>query len=348
MKRPAPALPLLHTHAMTYPTEFLVETALHPPCGEDLTYHPEFLAMEAAARGKSEQQFGTTVIAAEPPDWRLVERQATALMERTKDLRVVAILCRAWTNVRGLVGAAQGLQLTADLLERHWTHLHPLPEDETDHYMRMNAVAVLGDVTGLVRELRDTEFLRATFGSVSVRDAEALARGHGGESNGTVSLGQLRVAVGQAWTLGAETLHAVTLAAEALARTQALCASKLPIHQLPELDNLHGLLQTLQELLPRVHDAVPTTEEPTHGDLPPASSSDSPSGHGMLRHREDAINQLLRIAEFVEQTEPTNPAPLLIHRAVKLMRMNFIDILRELAPASLTQVEVATGTRQEV
>ncbi|MBK9235430.1 MAG: type VI secretion system protein TssA [Rhodoferax sp.] len=332
---------------MSYPADLLAETAAHPPCGEDLTYFPEFLAMEAAARGKCEQQFGDTVIAAEAPEWRLVERQASALMERTKDLRVVAVLCRAWTNVRGLIGTAQGLQLTADLLERYWDQVHPLPEDEDDHYMRMNAVAVLGDVTGLVRELRDTEFLRATFGSVSVREAEALARGHGGDSNGAVSPDQLRAAVAEAWTRGSEALRAVTLAAEALTRIQALCASKLPIHQLPELDPLQGLLQTLHDLLPKAVEAVTTEPAPCDEEPATAPGQAAPRGHGPLRDREDAIAQLLRIAEFVERSEPTNPAPLLIHRAVKLMRMNFIDILRELSPAGLAQVEVATGLRSD-
>src|SRR5256885_8758517 len=85
--------------------------------------------MESAAQGKVEQQFGDTVIPAEPPDWRDVERQASALMQRTKDLRVAVLLCRAWTILHGLPGTLQGLQLCGALLERHWEHVHPLPED---------------------------------------------------------------------------------------------------------------------------------------------------------------------------------------------------------------------------
>jgi len=347
MMRDAPTPDLTRKYAMTYPADFLLETSHTPPCGEDLTYDAEFLAMESAARGKSEQQFGDTVIPAEPPDWRVVERQAATLMARTKDVRIAAILCRAWTNVRGLAGTAQGLQLVADLMERYWEHVHPLPEDGVDHYMRMNAVAVLADVTGLVRELRDTEFLRATFGSVSVRDAEALARGHAGEANDSVSLDQLRVGVGEALSRGDETVRAVTSAGEALSQIQSLCASRLAPHQLPELDPLKGLLQTLREVLPRV-DATGSAQASESGDQSVGATGPQlvAHGQGVLRNREEAIDQLLRIAEFVEQTEPTNPAPLLIHRAVKLMRMSFIDILRELAPECLSQVEVATGMRQ--
>ncbi|TDF23676.1 type VI secretion system protein TssA, partial [Delftia tsuruhatensis] len=39
----------------------------------------------------------------------------------------------------------------------------------------------------------------------------------------------------------------------------------------------------------------------------------------------------------------SNPAPLLIRRAARFMRMGFMDILRELSPDSLAQVEVITG-----
>ena len=44
----------------------------HAPCGEDLEYDPAFMALEEAARGKPEQQFGDTVIPAQAPDWRQV------------------------------------------------------------------------------------------------------------------------------------------------------------------------------------------------------------------------------------------------------------------------------------
>src|SRR5256885_16559207 len=72
---------------------------------------------------------------------------------------------------------------------------------------------------------------------------------------------------------------------------------------------------------------------------PPASGS----APAPARNREQAIAQLLEIAAFVERTEPSNPAPLLIRRAARFMRMGFMDILRELSPDSLAQVEVITG-----
>ncbi len=63
-------------------------------------YDADFLAMEQASRGKAEQQFGSTIIPAEPADWNRVEKLATSLLERTKDIRVMLALTHAWTRRR--------------------------------------------------------------------------------------------------------------------------------------------------------------------------------------------------------------------------------------------------------
>jgi len=44
------------------------------------------------------------------------------------------------------------------------------------------------------------------------------------------------------------------------------------------------------------------------------------------------------------RNEPTNPAPLLIRRAQRVMTMPFLDIIRELAPEAAGQVENITGS----
>src|SRR5256885_10544374 len=55
----------------------------------------------------------------------------------------------------------------------------------------------------------------------------------------------------------------------------------------------------------------------------------SGSAPAPARNRKQAIAQLLEIAAFVERTEPSNPAPLLIRRAARFMRMGFMDIRSE-------------------
>ena len=240
--------------------DLLTETSAEPPCGPDLTYDNDFQSMESAAQGKVEQQFGDTVIPAEPPDWRDVERQASALMQRTKDLRVAVLLCRAWTILHGLPGTLQGLQLCAALLERHWEHVHPLPEDGDDYFMRMNALGTLSDVTGFVRDLRNADFLRGALGQISVRDAELMARGNVPEDLPHLTADELRMASARAHAEGHETLLAVTPALQELDRIRACCEQHLPSHQQPELDGLRQLLLALgQWPVSYTHLTLPTT-----------------------------------------------------------------------------------------
>ncbi len=46
---------------------------------------------------------------------------------------------------------------------------------------------------------------------------------------------------------------------------------------------------------------------------------------------------------YLEQTEPGNPAPLLIARAKKLIGVSFLEIMADLAPNALDTIETVTG-----
>ena len=124
------------------------------PCGEDLEYDAAYLALEEAARGKAEQQFGDTVIAAEEPDWRAMREQAVALFQRTRDLRVAIHLLRANTRLNGFAGFASGIKVLRGLVEQHWDAVYPQLDasDNNDPTMRLNALGPLADPTGLLAD----------------------------------------------------------------------------------------------------------------------------------------------------------------------------------------------------
>ena len=80
-------------------TPQLVDALLTPigeasPCGDDLEYDADFMALTTAAQGKAEQQFGDTVIPAVEPDWRDVAERADAQLRRSKDVRAAVLLLR--------------------------------------------------------------------------------------------------------------------------------------------------------------------------------------------------------------------------------------------------------------
>ena len=62
-----------------------------------------------------------------------------------------------------------------------------------------------------------------------------------------------------------------------------------------------------------------------------------------IQSRADAVRMLEKICEFIEKTEPANPAPLFIRRGQRLMTKNFVEIMQDLAPDSLNQLKQITG-----
>jgi type VI secretion system protein ImpA len=148
-------------------------------------------------------------------------------------------------------------------------------------------------------------------------------------------------------------LKAISRISSAVERIASACAQHLPESHRPALEAVKALVSTVAEVLPApAHanaqaDAASTSSAPASHAATQQRQDPAPAGPGHLRTRDDAIGQLLSIAEFLEASEPTNPAPLLIRRAVRLMQMGFIDIVRELSPDSAAQIENITGIKTE-
>ena len=64
---------------------------------------------------------------------------------------------------------------------------------------------------------------------------------------------------------------------------------------------------------------------------------------GAIESRDDALRAIDMVCEYLERTEPTNPAQLLLRRARRLVNKNFVELVRELAPESLGEVARVMG-----
>lgn len=321
----------------------------HAPCGEDLEYDPAFMALEEAARGKPEQQFGDTVIPAQAPDWRQVHEDALALAERTRDLRLAVLLARAGARLHGIRGYADGLALVAGLVEQHWDHVYPAldADDANDPTMRLNALAPLVDAATGLADLRE-----AAVGSgripLTVRQIElsaGKAEPHDDESVPTpAGIAQALQAI-EGQTPGV--LDTLRSPYQQLLRIESVLMNKVGA-QGPDLKPL----QTIARWLDGAAAATGADGAGEGGaaaanvafDTPSAGSAVAPAP-GALRHRDDVVRTLDQVCDWIQRNEPTNPAPLLIRRAQRLMTMDFMDIIRDLAPEGLSQIENIAGTR---
>jgi len=66
-----------------------------------------------------------------------------------------------------------------------------------------------------------------------------------------------------------------------------------------------------------------------------------------VTNRADALRLLDLVCRYYQRYEPASPLSMLIERAAGLAEKNFLDIVRELAPDGLAQVQNVVGARNE-
>lgn len=328
----------------------LADTVEMPPCGPNLEYDPAFQALEEVARERPEQQFGATVIAAQEPRWAEVRAGAEALLRRSKDLRVATLLVRALVKTEGFSALESGLEIIRRLVESHWDEVSPRldPDDDFDPRSRISALAPLVDAAVLMRDVRASNVLPQRFGGLKVRDVEgAFGRARGVDEPVTQR---------QVDAMFAEAVVADPGIAPCIRRTHAaarglsdVLVERLGAGRAPDFGPLIELLGLLDQVCTRSAPVVSAPEvaagvpaEGGGGAAPTALQAEVPMT-GEIRNREDALLMLDRIIEYFERNEPTNPAPLLIKRARRLVSMNFVEIIRDMAPDSLKQIESIAG-----
>ena len=323
----------------------LIPLADDAPCGADLEYDPAFLALQEAGAGKPEQQYGETIIPAEEPDWPTVHEQAMQLAARTRDLRVAVWLARSGARLGGLPSAVWGLKLVHGLLARHWEHVHPQLDasDGNDPTARVNALLPLLHPSAGLADLRAAS-LTGKRGAVTVRDIE-LALGPADALPGEPVPSEDGVLQGVAAAIAQQAgLSAHMQAAhEAVLGMASVLERHLEATQTPEFAPLRKLMQRVADVALKVSGA-PQAQAAEGAAATPGAAVASAHAVGTIASREDAMRALDRVCEWLERNEPSNPAPLLIRRSQRLMSQSFLDIIRDLVPDGVSQVEQLAGT----
>ena len=322
--------------------EWLRETEVEPPCGPNLEYDEAFMSLMNAAAGKPEQQYGDTIIPAEDPDWKGVLEQSSELLRRTKDVRAALLLTRALTRIDGLPGFARGVELTRRLLEAHWDEAHPrlTVDGEPDPVMRANALSGFADEAGLLRDLRAASVISTPVGAISVRTAEGILK------RDPAASGMTEAQLMQAVRTAVERNDASGLAAIPQALDHCRAIQVLAVERMGSVD-AHDL-QTARTLLETLGRVVVSPRHGSDGSAETAAVGDASVGGailGAVQNRQDALRALDAVCEFLARSEPSNPAPLLIRRAQRLIGSGFMDIMRDMAPESIAQIEAIAGIK---
>jgi len=332
----------------------LLDVKQEDPCGPNLEYDPEFLELEAAILGKPEVQYGDTVTPAVPPEWKVVRRLASSLLQRSRDLRLAMALTRAELALGGIPGLATGLALIERLLAERWDHVHPQldPDDDMDPMLRINSLATLTDPAFLA-EVREVTLLALPgLGPFSLRDLD-IARGElpAPEGLAAVSVASIESALRDA---ALDAVQAVTAALNractSVVQIEMTLVRQVGSSQALNLDGLTRMLRRGRDFFNEqaAPAAIVAATEPVSADGAAAVAAVAPAAiGGEIASREDVLRMLDKIAAYYRQHEPSSPVPLLLERARRLVPKDFFEILEDLAPEGMNQLLVVSGPRPE-
>jgi type VI secretion system protein ImpA len=320
-------------------------------CGENLEYDDEFREMEKAAIGRAPSQFEAEGVA---PDWPAVLGHSQSLFDRTRDLRVAIYWSRARIRLEGAATLPEGLRLIEGLLARFWDELHPLPDDG-DAYARVNALNDMCSLAGMLGDLRESLLLNdRSIGELRGRDIE-IALGVLEPRSVDTAFG--RSTVEQMLRDAVEADSALSefpqTALAKVAELQQLMRDRVGYAAAPELQPLITVLSGIRDVMPRKGEseggaaAEGDAGEEGDRDAAPRRGGSRAGLSGAIESRNDALRAIDLVCEYLERTEPTNPAQLLLRRARKLVNKNFVELVRELAPESLNEVARVMGISAE-
>jgi type VI secretion system protein ImpA len=325
------------------------------PCGQDLDYTPELLALEGQqVFGRSttldptaaqSERNNTRDYVPPPPDWQEVKAQAVEALRKSKDLRPLSYLAVSVLRTEGLPGYAELLGVAAQWLESDWVNVFPRVDE--DLMARANAVNCLADHRAVVEGLRRAPLVdHKQLGRFSLRDVDAVETGLNDGDRHT-SAAELNAAFLAAPLAELSGLRQSALdALESLRRIDTVMRDAGGPEAAPAFDKLSEQLNAVERTLRTRIQARPDAAEAGLDDSAGGqTAAPAPRAIGAISSREDATRALEAVAEFFRQTEPSSPVPLVVDRAKRLVSMSFLEVLADIAPEAVAQARAAGGLR---
>jgi type VI secretion system protein ImpA len=325
------------------------------PSGLSFDHDPRWVEMQKAARSAPRETNANGVVVREamPPDWRKVADFAGEFAALSRDLRLGMQLAPALLAQDGLAGLADALALISGWTSDLWDSVHPQldPEDGNDPMMRVSALAGLSAYDPMLNLVSRAPLARSkSMGPVTWRDV-ARARG---EPMGEAAPGEVVLDAG-----GVEAAFAEASAEEIAAVAAAALSCIVHVDKIQsvlqeraatacatvgfKLDPLSQLLRSISETL----DQELAKRKPLmNGAAAGAAPSDAGAAtDSAIRGRADVAASLDRICRYYKDYEPSSPIPLILQRTKRLVHLDFLGILKELAPDGVGQFGLVAGLR---
>ncbi|MBS0352008.1 MAG: type VI secretion system protein TssA [Proteobacteria bacterium] len=295
----------------------------------------------ANARGIERQQLQGNNLSSKT-DWKNVYRlSVNILTTQAKDIEVATWLIEAGLRLHGFTGLSAGFKFTANLIEKYWEILYPLPDEEglltkVGPFIGLNGEDVEGS---LIAPLALTPILEFENGTVLTLWHYQQAR----QNSEASKLEEIKAAI---QVIPVETLKDVLNTLEScIAHFSQLVAilNEKCANQSPPSSRVFEQLRNCLECF-RANTTTLVTEAPTKKE-PIAPKIEAKPSIKIPTPREQALENLVAIAQFFRDTEPHSPLPYILERAVRWGKMALPDLLKELLQdeSSKKQLNQLTG-----
>jgi type VI secretion system protein ImpA len=320
------------------------------PTGEDITYNLVFLDLENKLKGREifVTRDGKMESTIEEPNWKEVLDISMGLLPKSRHLRLGVIFSVAALQTQGVTGFRDGLVLLRNWLEKFWDTLYPaLDPDDIDPSERMSILQCLSSsADGMERFI-------TRLAEASLCESRTLGKYNLNKIRGITEQAEIAAAFKDAdpekVAARIQAINESIEAAEAIVEFMRQTAG----HQF--VPNFEELTKTLKELAQCFPSSSTDSQEGT-----PVANSATPAaqlsglqvpaasfGPRNIRSRDDVVQTLDAIREYYKVCEPSSPIPFLIERVQRLVKMDFMEVINELAPGAMAQIEMVTGPRNE-
>ncbi len=321
------------------------------PCGENLDYDPAFLMLQARLQPKLDVEYGNFTEAAEPVNWAETERECQALLQKSKDVRLVIILMRCRLRKVGLKALTEGLEALHALLITWPDDLHPqlMDEGEFAPMLRANAFAELEDARGLLADLRNQPLPKASGLQITVKEferAHAVPREEGALAEATVN------ALIHDWHLNARDEISPLIQARHFLQEIKTALAAPEGAEVPELSVLDDILRLFASEFGTTASTTPTHQEEEVQDQAPVAqvrdeppiTEGAPAVHAPvttpissaprrgIENRAEALHRLQEIRSWFAMSEPGSPLIPVLKYAEASIGKNFTDLIQMYPP----------------
>jgi type VI secretion system protein ImpA len=287
------------------------------------------------------------------PKWESVAEQALeVLAKHSKDTRIMLYLAEALPRIHGLPGLRDAMRLSRLMLEQYGNQLFPTSETPEEQNYYLQFVARMNDSNNILAAIERTPFyhdepqlyfyshLKAIgLEKLTPEDRDAAIKG------GDMSLNDFSRAL--------ERMNAAALddfqeqIRETLSEAQQLddLLGKLSGKEYLGIGNVIEALKKLQRWYEALIEPYLNTSAANSSEGAEQETMLTAAGGGgellapssvasNLQTREQALNSLLKVADFFRKTEPHSPLSYALEQAVRWGRMPLPELLRDLVSNS--------------